>query len=195
MLKTRKFFLVFALMFFSLLHSNMAPEGFERFLNDVFVETGTQKGNGILFALRAGFADIHSVEILDDFVNNARKMFRNYDNVRIWQGDSGIILWDVIKEIDKPITFWLDGHAGMPQEHGNNTPLLAELEQIKKHPIKTHTILIDDMHCCGTVLFDYLTKEQIKAKVLEINTDYTITYVDGGDQAEYKDNIMVAMVK
>jgi len=71
---------------------------------------------------------------------------------------------------------------------------MEELEQIRKHPIKNHTIIIDDMHCCGTILFDYLTKEDIAHKILEINPNYVITFVDGGDEGEYKNNIMVAML-
>jgi len=178
------------------LFANIAPEGFDRFPNYYFVETGTYMGKGIRFALRAGFPQIYSVEINHNFVRRARSVFARCSNVHIVEGDSGKDLWDVIKDMDKPITFWLDGHNGHPDPDSTkkNTPLMEELEQIKMHPIKNHTILIDDMHCCETVLFDYLTKEQIASKVLEINPEYEITYVDGGDQGEYKDNIMVARV-
>ncbi len=177
------------------IHANMAPAGFERFMNQYFVETGTYLGSGINFALRAGFPVIHSIEINPTFVANAKKHFKNNQNVHIWLGDSSLDLHLVIKDIDQPITFWLDGHCGSPRtDGGNNTPLMAELEQIRKHPIKNHTIIIDDMHCCGTILFDYLTKEDIEHKILEINPNYVITFVDGGDQGEYKNNIMVAML-
>lgn len=188
---------IFLLLFFaSHLFANMSPEGFERFLNPYFVETGTYGGNGVRFALRAGFANIHSIDIEHNYVLRARNLFANNKNVTIWEGDSGVMLWNVIKNINEPITFWLDGHNGNPdpKSTAKNTPLIEELEQIKWHPIKNHTILIDDMHCCGTLLFDYLTIEDIKQKVLEINPQYTITFVDGGDAAEYKNNIMVARV-
>lgn len=188
---------LFVSLLFSLhlLHANMAPEGFERFPNYYFVETGTFWGAGIRFALRAQFPEIHSIEIMNSFVCNARNQFKPYTNVHIWHGDSAVILKDVIKDMHKPITFWLDGHCGETQENGKKcTPLLEELDQIKLHPIKTHTILIDDMHCCSTVFFDYITKDQIIEKILEINPNYTITYVNGGDQGEYPNNIMVARV-
>jgi len=175
--------------------ANMAPKGFERFPNYYFVETGTYRGQGIRFALRANFSEIHSVEISRKFAKKAKSVFARYKNVHIWEGDSGKILWDVIKDMDSPITFWLDGHNGTPDPNGGkNTPLLEELEQIKWHPIKKHTIIIDDMHCCDKILFDYLSKEDIIEKILEINPDYEITYVAGGDKAEYKNNIMVAKV-
>lgn len=178
------------------LMNNMAPEGFERFANYYFVETGTYMGQGIKFALRAKFPQIYSIEINPLFVRKARTLFAKNKNVHILPGDSGVDLWNVIKDLDKPITFWLDGHSGSPRPDGNkNTPLIEELDQIKRHPIKTHTILIDDMHCCDTILFDFLSKQDIANKIYEINPAYTISYVDGGDAAEVKNNIMVAMVE
>lgn len=178
------------------LKGNMYPKiGFEPYPNFYFVETGTYGGNGIRFALRAGFPEIHSIDIEESFVRDARSTFARYEHVYIWQGDSGKMLYDVIKNMNKEITFWLDGHRGTPDpKGGKNTPLLEELEQIKHHSIKTHTIIIDDMHCCGTILFDYLTREDIIAKIKEINPAYQISYIPGGDDGEYPDNIMIARV-
>lgn len=192
----KKILLVVGVLGTSIL-ANMAPEGFERFPNYYFVETGTYAGDGIKFALRARFPEIHSVELDHTFATRARIMFSRFKNIHIWEGDSGVILWNVIKDMKKPITFWLDGHNGFPdpKSKAKNTPLMEELDQIKQHSIKTHTILIDDMHCCGTLLFDFLTKEQIMQKIWEINPNYEITFVAGGDAAEYPNNIMVARVK
>lgn len=196
LMKIKVCFIFLSLSFVnSNLQSNVSPEGFERFPNYYFVETGTYMGMGIRFALRAKFPEIHSLEIKKEYVKNAKKMFTSHKNVFLWQGDSGKDLWGIIKNLDKPITFWLDGHRGTADpEGGKNTPLLEELEQIKRHPIKNHIIIIDDMHCCETALFDYLTQIEIADKVKEINPEYTIYYVDGGDQGEYKNNIMVAQV-
>lgn len=175
--------------------ANMPPkEGFERFPNYYFVETGTFGGQGIRLALRAQFPEIHSVELDTKLHSEALSQFRAAHNVRIWHGNSGTMLYDVIKDLDKPITFWLDAHNGVYDPRGNNTPILQELDQIKKHHIKTHTILIDDMHCCNAPLFDYITKDMLREKLLEINPEYTVTYVDGGQDGEYPDNIMVAYV-
>jgi hypothetical protein len=191
----KKVFLPLLLLLPTMALPNMASEGFERFMNHYFVETGTYLGSGIRFALRAGFPEIHSVEISPELAKNAKAMFAPFPQVHIWEGNSGTMLWDVIKDLDKPITFWLDGHMGAPNPHGKATPLLEELEQIKQHPIKNHTIIIDDMHCCGTALFDFITKEMIMHKIWTINPQYTIYFVPGGDAGEYKENIMVAQVK
>lgn len=173
------------------IYAPMSSAGFERFPNYYFVETGTFFGDGIRLALRAGFPEIHSVEIDHSTAEREKAKFASYHNVHIWEGDSGKVLWDVIKDIDQPITFWLDGHNSDPDPSiKKNTPLMEELEQIKMHSIKTHTILIDDIHCCNTVLFDFLSKKEIINKILEINPKYKITYVNGG----LRNNVLVAYV-
>ena len=177
--------------------SNVGPEGFHAFNhNRVFVETGTFAGKGIQLALEAGFQIVHSCDIDPICIRNSQLRFQNHNKVHIYQKDSSYQLRDIIDNISEPITFWLDAHNGFPDPNAinvKNTPLMEELDQIKEHPIKTHIILIDDLHCCGTLLFDYLTLDDIIEKVLEINPDYTITFVDGGDDGEYSNNILVAL--
>lgn len=177
-----------------ILNANMAPEGFERFPNYYFVETGTYGGEGIVLAQRAGFAEIYSVEIDEHFFAQAQKRFAQDKNVHLYKGDSAKVLWDVIKDLDKPITFWLDGHSGVANPDAKNCPVLEELEQIGRHTIKNHTIVIDDMHCAGTLLFDNITKDQIKEAIFKINPTYEITFVAGGGEGEYPENIMVARI-
>lgn len=175
--------------------SNVGPEGFGKFLNHYFIETGTLGGDGIIKALNAGFKEVRSIEFDTNSYQHAQRRFSQYKNVKLWNGSSATDLWNMIQDINKSITFWLDAHIFPPRKDGGkNCPLLEELEQIKWHPIKTHTILIDDMHCAGTQAFDYLTKEDLIKKILEINPNYQISYVDGGDEGEYKNNIMVATI-
>lgn len=182
------FFLLFNKMF-----ANMPEnEGFERFPNHYFVETGTHEGGGVKLALRAGFNEIHSIEIVKTLVEKTREIFSSNKNVHIYEGDSSKILFDIIKDFDKPITFWLDGHGS--HKNSKNCPILEELELLKNHPIKTHTILIDDMRCCGTLDFDYITKEAIIKKILEINPKYIIKFIPGFAGWHYvQDDIMLAM--
>lgn len=187
--------IITSLLFNCFLFSNIGPEGFGRFLNHYFVETGTLGGEAILKALRAGFKEARSIEFDAANFRYVAERFTYYSNVKLWHGSSADLLWEMIKDIDAPATFWLDAHVFPPIENGKNCPLMEELEQIKRHPIKTHTILIDDMSCAGGAAFDYLTKDDLIAKLREINPNYTIFYIDGGDAGEAKDNIMVALVK
>lgn len=175
--------------------ANMGPQGFGAFLNHYFVETGTFTGNSIAKALKVGFKEVRSLEFDARLFNDSTRRFATNKNVYIVRGDSSKDLWPLIEDIDQEITFWLDAHSCPPRtDGGKNCPLIEELEQIARHPIKTHTILIDDMHCADTILFDGLSKEDLIRKIKEINPDYEISYVDGGDDGEYKDNVMVARV-
>jgi hypothetical protein len=165
---------------------------FARYPNPYFVETGSLRGDGIQMALNVGFPSVYSIELSDNFYNVCKERFRGNPKVHLVKGSSGDILYSVIKDIKEPITFWLDGHysGGDTARTEKNTPILEELEQIKKHPIKTHTILIDDMRCCNTWLFDFISKETIIQKIKEINPRYIITYDRG---CEPKD-VLVARV-
>lgn len=178
--------------------ANIGPQGFHEFKKRIFVETGTFGGEGIQLALNAGFEVIYSMDIEPLFVKNARNRFENNPNVHLFLKNSGYELLEVIADINEPVTFWLDAHNGFPDPLAvdvKNTPLLEELDQIKQHHIKNHTILIDDLHCCGTLLFDLLTLQDIIKKVLEVNPEYTITFVDGGNEGEYKNNVLVAYIR
>jgi hypothetical protein len=176
--------------------ADMNSQGFEAFPNYYFVETGTYKGVGVQLALRAKFPSIHTVEVDHSYAAMARALFKDNDNVHIYEGDSGQILYDIIKDFDRPITFWLDGHRETPSTDGSkNTPLLQELEQIKRHPIKTHTILIDDLQCCKTILFDFITGREIIQKILEINPRYTFRLLPGGTCGRVPNSLLVAEVQ
>lgn len=182
------------------LNCNVGTYGFAPFANDYFVETGSFNGDGILKALKANcFKQIYSIEAIEAFANNCKYRFHDRSNVQIIHGDSKDKLWDVIKGLNSPITFWLDAHIYPPiydeKDGRKNAPIMEELEQIKRHHIKTHTILIDDMSCCGTLAFDYVTKDDLINKIKEINPNYTITFLVGGDADEAKDNILFACIK
>jgi hypothetical protein len=180
----------------SYLVADMNNRGFEEFKNYYFVETGTYKGDGVKLALRAQFPSIHSVEIDHILTVAVRDLFKSNYNVFIYEGDSSQILYDIIKNFDKPITFWIDAHKMRPPvDSKKNTSVLEDLEQIKRHHIKTHTILIDDINCCRSRLFDFLTVKDVVRKVLEINPNYTIRFIEGGTFGTTKDAILVAEVK
>lgn len=178
--------------------SNIGPQGFRPYRNGnkIFVETGTYLGDGIKKALKAGFNEVYSIELDPQLYRGCVRKFVDSPNIHLYYGDSRYTLRDMIANITEPVTFWLDGHQCPPYKDGRkNCPLIEELDIIKEHPIKTHTILIDDMHCCGTELFDGLTQQDLVDKVLAINPNYTITFQPGGDEGEYPHNVLVAQIK
>lgn len=164
---------------------------FQKYITKYFIETGTFKCEGVALALQAGFENVDSIEIFEEFYTKAIKTISN-PNVKFHLGSSESTLWDVIKDKNDKITFWLDAHYSGPTpdsfqetkiETGTpmsnvKTPLIKELEIIGKHPIKNHIIMIDDIRCCGTDYFDYLTKEDLEKAILNINPNYKIIYED-----------------
>lgn len=154
---------------------------FKKYINPVFVETGSYMGSGIQEAHNAGFNKIYSIELSDFYYNLCVQKFMNNPNIHLIKGDSSEVLYDIIKDIDENITFWLDGHySGGDTALGKmSSPLMSELEVIKNHKIKTHTIIIDDMRCWKiSPEYDFCSDDIVK-KLHEINNNYELIYEYG----------------
>ena len=111
----------------------------------VLVETGTYLGS-MVYAMRRRFDRIFSIELSADLFELARRRFRSDPHIRLFQGDSGSVLPEVLKQLDEPAVFWLDGHysGGITARTMEDTPILQELQHIFAHRQKGHVILIDD---------------------------------------------------
>lgn len=167
----------------------------------VFVETGSYLGDGVACAISAGFEQIYSIEFYKERYEKCCERFKNINNVFLVQGNSAIELKGMINEIKRPILFWLDAHYDAchieleyPIPLIETQPLLAELEIIKQHYIKTHTILIDDRRIfTGEYSVWHNIKEQdIIKKLKTINSDYDISFVDS--KFSDKDIIVARMI-
>lgn len=149
-------------------------------------------GNGIQSAIDSEFQKIYSIEISSKYYLYCMNRFRDFigDKVFLYYGDSSKILKDIVHPINTTITFWLDGHwSGDDTGHGDiYYPLLQELDQIKYHPIKNHTLIIDDVRLFNTE-WD-LGLSIIQNKVLEINPMYKFTFEYG----YIENDVMVATV-
>jgi hypothetical protein len=162
---------------------NSMPAGkelFQKYMNPVFIETGSLVGDGIQHALNAGFKTVYSIELSKALYDICVNRFKSYDNVHIILGDSSKELDLLLNMIKEPATFWLDGHdSGGGTARGEiESPLMQELEIISKHPIKTHTLIIDDLRCWHKEIQGFDT-EIIKSKCLEINPGYSFIFEDG----------------
>jgi hypothetical protein len=172
-------------MSLSLTHENLS-----KYVNPVFIETGTFHGGGVKVALSCRFDEIHSIEIYEPFQVKNMETFKEESSVHLYVGDSETLLWNIIKDINKKITFFLDSHV-VTQTNNlkgiREIPLLQELDIIKQHSIKEHTIMIDDRrmmgykeHPGGWVSHEWesILEKQVMDKIFEINPNYKITYED-----------------
>lgn len=156
---------------------------FKRYANNtIFIETGSYAGDGIKDAIFAGFKEIHSIELAEKYYYYCKEYFKHINWVNLYLGDSTQQLPEILNRIDSPVTFWLDAHySGGDTTFANSlTPLMRELDIIGGHKIKTHTILIDDLREWKV---DYpaigFGLDNIKNKILEINSNYIFDFMDG----------------
>ena len=81
--------------------------------NEIFVEGGTSLGWGTSTALQAGYKKIYTIELLQNLYEEAQTMFAKEiasEIVVTINGDTQTVLGQILKNIDKPATFWLDAH-------------------------------------------------------------------------------------
>ena len=158
-------------------------------MNDIFIETGAFIGGGIECAIRRGFKEIHSIELSEKYYNMCREKFKNFPNVHLHHGDSGVLLAKILDKIDCGVTFWLDGHySSLDTACANDyvTPVQFELDAIRKHNNKDHVVIIDDMKdfTIESILWNidnnkkcgYMTKNDLDSRLCEIFENYRLYY-------------------
>jgi hypothetical protein len=153
-----------------------------KYLNPYFLETGTANADCVRLALEIGFEKIYSIELDNTLQNENIIKYQSQINdgkIKLINGDSLWELTNLIPELDKPTTFWLDAHVDFGPMGTKKCPLYEELSSIKMSNIKTHTILIDDMRILGGHWGEGISIEGLKDKLLEINSEYKFTFEDG----------------
>jgi hypothetical protein len=113
-----------------------------------FIETGTFTGD-MVEAQKKRFKKIISIELSDELYRKACRRFRKDKNVVIVKGDSGNVLPVILKGINEPAIFWLDGHysEGFTAKGEKNCPIFEELEAIFNGNSINNVLLIDDARC------------------------------------------------
>lgn len=144
-----------------------------------FIETGTHLGDTLAYIAQQKTVHATSIELDETYYRSAKQRFVRYPNVTVLQGDSGKLLPDLVRQLQSPALFWLDGHySGGDTAKGElDTPVSAELEAILDSPVKGHVVLIDDARCFdGTQGYPHLDRllETVRSKNtyhLEVSTD------------------------
>lgn len=118
-------------------------------LTDVFIETGTNRGDSLAVAIGTGYPLCMSVEFVENLYLFAKERFEMEPRAKLFHGSSPAMLPLMIDPL-KTTTFWLDAHycgtdQGMQDPRYGECPLLAELEAITSVPWQHSPIIcIDD---------------------------------------------------
>lgn len=141
---------------------------------NILIETGTYYGEMIDSQLD-NFEKIISIELSKDLYTLAIKKYKNIPKVELYNGDSGELLIDVMKKIEVPALFWLDGHysEGVTARGNKDCPIIEELTAILNATYLPHLILIDDAR-----LFvgenDYPTITELDLFIKKRRSDYSL---------------------
>ena len=143
----------------------------------ILVETGTYLGD-MVEAQQNRFDKIYSIELSTKLFRRAVKRFKTHSHITILNGDSGIVLNELMPAIDKPALFWLDGHysGGITAKAEKECPVPEELEAILKSDLY-HIILIDDARLFNGT-HDYPTLDEIKQLCDKSRRPYSLTLKD-----------------
>lgn len=150
----------------------------ERYNLRIFIETGTFYGD-MVEAMKGFFDRIFSIELSRELYEKVRERFKGKGHIKLIHGDSGKELEGVLKSINEPALFWLDGHysAGETARGEKDTPIYEELQHILTSREKRHVIIIDDARCFGSEP-DYPTIQSLKEFINSIRPDMEISVQD-----------------
>ncbi len=141
---------------------------------NILVETGTFNGD-MVEAQKTNFKKIISIELGVDLFVKAQQRFAKDKHVRIVQGDSGKMLPNILKSINEPAIFWLDGHysSGPTAKGDKECPIWEELDAVFNAKMLNHILLIDDArHFVGTG--DYPTIDALTKYITSKNGAYHV---------------------
>lgn len=115
-----------------------------RFGLTTLIETGTYYGE-MIAAVMDRFHRIYSIELDQELAKRAQHRFRRCSQVETIQGDSQIVVPELLQRLNERCLFWLDaGYCGWGGGIGNPNRLDSEFSAILSDKIPDHVILMDD---------------------------------------------------
>lgn len=173
----------------------------EKYTSKIFVLTGVGRGVNIDSALFAEKSEIyamdeeiilveHMIKIVPIMINSGRNRPKK---IRLFHGVPKSELYIMIEDVQQPAIFLLSSYMHDPDNKDKAFDIIDELEQIKIHPLKNHTILIDYLSP-ETACFGNLSIEMVKTKLLEINPNYSFKFEQGGHLGCEDNAVLVAYI-
>ena len=142
---------------------------------NILVETGTYLGD-MVEVQKHVFEKVYSIELGIELYSNAVQKFEADKNVFILQGDSSVVLKELMPKILEPAIFWLDGHysGGITARGEKECPIFEELESIIMAKELRHIILIDDARLFNGSN-DYPNVEELKAFLIKWDQKFNLS--------------------
>jgi len=149
----------------------------------IFVETGTCLGDGVSWALGAGFSSMYSMEADRLLYGQCVSRFKDCTKVTLYHGLSSRCLADILDVVQGPLFIYLDAHwSGGSTSDSDPIPLIEETHALLNYKdIKKCIIVIDDERLMsGLVDPPSSWGGQIKLDLLSIwhSAGFTSTYLD-----------------
>lgn len=160
-----------------------------------FIETGTYLGQTTA-AMRTLFKQVVSIELSDELYIEACKKFADDASVRLLHGDSATQL-DIALDVTggSAVMIWLDAHwsGGATARASENTPIMSELESIRRRSRDGDIILIDDIRYFIDLPEGFDTHESNGGYPSLIRLLEVITSLPGNYRAFMAGDVLVAM--
>ena len=159
---------------------SLAKGTLEKYLNPVFVETGTFDGKGVKLAKEVGFLAAHTIELDNNRYNISKKNLADVQGVTLYEGDTVDILPGIVSRLTERATLWIDAHPVGERDICKigkfRHPLIQELKLIAEHSLRRdHTIMADDRH---DFRIYKTTDEEVMNAIKAINPRYHVK-IDG----------------
>jgi hypothetical protein len=135
--------------------------------------------------MKDSFDRLYSIELSKELYEKTKERFKGVKHIELIHGDSGLELGNVIKKINQPALFWLDGHysAGDTARGDKETPIYEEMSHILNATDRGDVIIIDDARCFGTdpsypsivELSDFIRSKRINIDIVVQDDSIRIT--------------------
>ena len=111
---------------------------------------------------------IHSIELSEEYHKMVSYRLSPYPHIYLHLGNSGDIMPDIIKALNKPALIWLDAHYGSYGDAGaaigdEDCPIFKELSHIYENSKGIeHQIVIDDANIFEAEKSDYPSIDRVR---------------------------------
>ena len=147
---------------------------------EVFLETGTHVGGGVLGAVMAGFKEIYTCELDPFLISRARdNMGTQFGRAHYYAGSSSVCLPKMLKDAGVgKFSILLDAHATQGTDP-SECPLRRELEILRAADRHDHLIAVDDYDLAGTDHLGGMTASELLSALKDINSGYYFERLNG----------------